>query len=148
MAASKSNSETQNGSDKKRIKFDEEIFRDVDEFPVNFSGFPHIGERIFGYLDFKDFNSCRTVCKGWFNLLYGNRSSWIKLLEKEKVSKIRLSSEDLDSDVFSDSDDNFDNDELWQIHLDQEHKNNGIFVSRRGRRHEDWSDDETDNMQG
>ena len=148
MAASTSISETQNGSDKKRIKFDEEIFRDVDKFPVNFSGVPHIGERIFGYLDFKDFNSCRTVCKGWFNLLHRNRSSWIKLLEKEKVRKIKLSSEDLDSDVFSDSDDNFDSDELWQIHLDQEHKNNGIFQSRRGRRHEDWSDDETDNMQG
>ena len=101
MAASISNSETQNGSDKKRIKFDEEIFRDVDKFPVNFSGVPHIGERIFGYLDFKDFNSCRTVCKDWFNLLHGNRSSWIKLLEKEKVRKIKLSSEDLDSDVFS-----------------------------------------------
>ena len=90
MAASTSNSETQNGSDKKRIKFDEEIFRDVDEFPVNFSGVPHIGEKSFGYLDFKDFNSCRTVCKGWFNLLYGNRSSWIKLLEKEKVREIKL----------------------------------------------------------
>ena len=90
MAASTSNSETQNGSDKKRIKFDEEIFRDVDKFPINFSGVPHIGERIFGYLDFEDFNSCRTVCKGWFNLLHGNRSSWIKLLEKEKVRKIKF----------------------------------------------------------
>ena len=148
MAASTSNSETQNGSDKKQIKFDKEIFRNVDEFPVNLSGVTHIGERIFGYLDFEDFNSCRTVCIGWFNLLHGNKKLWINLLEKEKVREIKLSSEDLDSDVFSDSDDNFDNDELWQIHLDQEHKNNGIFLSRRGRRHEDWSDDETDNMQG
>ena len=90
MAASKSNFETQNGSDKKRIKFDEEIFRDVDKFPVNFSGVPHIGERIFGYLDFEDFNSCRTVCKVWFNLLYGNRNSWIKLLEKERFARSNL----------------------------------------------------------
>ena len=140
MAASTSNSEIQNSLDKKRIKLDKEIFRDVDEFPVNFSGVPHIGEKSFGYLDFKDFNSCRTVCKGWFNLLHGNRSSWIKLLEKEKVGKIKLRSEDLDSDVFSDSDDNFENDELWSIHLYREHKNNGIFPVRRGRR----SDDETE----
>ena len=148
MAASTSNSESQNGSDKKQIKFDKEIFRDVDEFPVNLSGVTHIGERIFGYLDFEDFNSCRTVCKGWFNLLYGNRSSWIKLLEKEKVRKIKLNSEDLDSDAFSDSDDNFENDELWTIHLGQEHKNSGIFLGRRGRRDEDWPYDGSDNMQG
>ena len=148
MAASTSNSETQNVSDKKQIKFDKEIFRDVDEFPVNFSGVPHIGQRILGYLDFEDFNSCRTVCKGQFNLLYGNRNSWIKLLEKEKVRKIKLSSEDLDSDVFSDSDDNFENDELWTIHLRQEHKNSGIFLGRRGRSDENLSDDEIDKMKG
>ena len=135
MAASTSNSETQNGSDKKQIKFDKEIFRDVDEFPVNLSGVTHIGEKIFGYLDFEDFNSCRTVCIGWFNLLHGNKKLWINLLEKEKVREIKLSSEDLDSDVFSDSDDNFDNDELWQIHLDQEHNNVDLG-------------DETDNLQG
>ena len=60
---------------------------------------------------------------------------WINLLEKEKVREIKLSSEGLDSDVFSNSDDNFDNDELWQIHLDQEHNNVDLG-------------DETDNLQG
>ena len=54
----------------------------------------------------------------------------------------------MESDVISDSDDNFENDELWTIHLRQEHKNSGIFLGRRGRRDENLSDDEIDNMKG
>jgi hypothetical protein len=85
MAASSStsNSETQNGSDKKRIKLDKKIFRDVDEFPVNFSGVPHIGEKIFGYLDFEDFNSCRTVCKQRISSF--DDFTWIKELSDQWI---------------------------------------------------------------
>ena len=60
-------------------------------FPVNFSGVPHIGQKIFEFLNFKDLDNCRTVCKGWLNFLGENRSLWFKLLEKEEIK--------LDSDL-------------------------------------------------
>ena len=40
--------------EKKLTKFDENTCRDGDKFPVNFSGVPDIGDKIFGCLDFKD----------------------------------------------------------------------------------------------
>ena len=52
MAASSSKSEIQTHLDKKLITFDEKTCRNVDKFPVNFSGVPEIGEKIFGFLDF------------------------------------------------------------------------------------------------
>ena len=58
---------------------------DVNNFPVNFSGVPHIGQKIFESLDFKDLDHCRSVIKGWLNFLGENRSFWIKLLEKEEI---------------------------------------------------------------
>ena len=57
----------------------------MNNFPVNFSGVPHIGQKIFESLDFKDLNHCRSVCKGWLNFLGEIRSLWIKLLEKEEI---------------------------------------------------------------
>ena len=94
--------------------------RDVDKFPVNFSAVPHIVsplENIFGYLDFKDLNSCRTVCKVWQNILLEKRSLWIELLEKEKIKKFGSSSENYDS---------LGSDEMWQIHIDQHDPNNVV----------------------
>ena len=54
MIASTSKSEIQNCSDKKLTNFNEKTCRDGDKFPVNFSGVPDIGDKIFGCLDFKD----------------------------------------------------------------------------------------------
>ena len=53
MTASSSKFEIQTCLDKKLTNFDEKKCHDVDNYPVNFSGVPHIGERIFGHLDFK-----------------------------------------------------------------------------------------------
>ena len=107
MAALKSKSEIQTCSYKSLTNFDKKISHDVNKFPNNFSGVPHIGQKIFGFLDFKDLDNCRTVCKGWQNFLGENRSLWIELLEKEKI-KLE-SSENFGSDDFSDcSDDSLD----------------------------------------
>ena len=94
--------------------------RDVDKFPVNFSAVPHIVsplENIFGFLDFKDLNNCRIVCKIWQNILLEKRSLWIELLEKEKIKKFGSSSENYDS---------LGSDEMWQIHIDQHDPNNVV----------------------
>ena len=113
MAASTSKLKTQACSDKNY--YDEKKNQDVNNFPVNFSGVPHIGQKIFGYLDFTDLNNCRTVCKGWQNFLTEKRSLWIELLEKEKIKLER--SENYDSDDLSD--DSLDSDEEWQLHIDE-----------------------------
>ena len=118
MAASTSKSEIQTCSDQNVTNFDEKTSHDMNKFPVNFSGVPHIGQKIFGFLDFEDLNKCRNVCKGWQNFLEEERSLWIELLEKEKV-KLETS-ENYDSDDFSDcSDDSLDSEEAWQIHIDE-----------------------------
>jgi hypothetical protein len=94
--------------------------RDVDKFPVNFSVVPHIVsplENIFGYLDFKDLNNCRIVCKIWQNILHEKRSLWIELLEKEKIKKFGSSSENCNS---------LGSDEIWQNHIDQHDPNNVV----------------------
>ena len=97
--------------------------RDTDKFPVNFSGVPHIGQKIFGFLDFKDLDNCRTVCKGWLNFLGEKRYLWIELLEKEKIKLESL--EYFDSDDFSDcSDDSLDSVDIQDIqraHYDDNH---------------------------
>ena len=97
MAASTSKPEIQTCSDKNLTNFDEKVCRDMDKFPVNFSGVPHIGQKIFGYLAFQDLNNSRTVCKGWHNFLGEKRSLWIELLEKEKI-KLEYSVYDFDID--------------------------------------------------
>ena len=99
--------------------------RDVDKFPVNFSVVPHIVsplENIFGYLDFKDLNNCRTVCKVWQNILLEKRSLWIELLEKEKIKKFGSSSENYDS---------LGSDEMWQIYdrLKKTGTETGFFIA-------------------
>ena len=68
MAASTSKLKTQACSDKNY--YDEKKGHDVNSFPVNFSGVPHIGQKIFEFLNFKDLDNCRTVCKqaGWISL--------------------------------------------------------------------------------
>ena len=83
MTASTSKLKTQACSDKNY--YDEKKGHDVNSFPVNFSGVPHIGQKIFEILNFKDLDNCRTVCKDWLNFLGENRSLWIKLLEKEEI---------------------------------------------------------------
>ena len=123
MAASTSKSEIKTCSDKNLTNFDEKMCRDLNKFPVNFSGVPHIGLKIFGFLDFEDLNNCRTVCKGWHNFLGEKRSLWIELLEKEKI-KLEMS-EHYDSYDLSDcSDDSLDPDEKWQIHIDEHDSEN------------------------
>ena len=70
---------------------------------TNFSGVPHIAEKIFGFLEFSDLNNCRTVCKGWHNFLEEKRSLWIELLEKEKIKLERSEihgSSDWSDDLF------------------------------------------------
>ena len=87
--------------------------RDVDKFPVNFSVVPHIVsplENIFGYLDFKDLNNCRTVCKVWRNILLEKRSLWIELLEEEKIKTFVAR-------IYPGPD------EIWQNHIDQHDPN-------------------------
>ena len=117
MTASTSKFEIQTCLDKKLTNFDEKKCRDLDKYPVNFSGVPHIGAKIFGFLDFKDLNNCQTVCKGWHNFLLEKRTLWIELLEKEKIK--------LESSVnFSDSSDDLL--DLWHIHY-EEHHDDGSF---------------------
>ena len=83
---------------------------------MNFSGVPDIGENIFGFLDFKDLNSCRTVCKGWQNFLQDKRTLWVQLLEKEKIKLESL--ENYDSDDLSEcSDDSSVSDDLLTSHM-------------------------------
>ena len=97
---------------------DDEDDQVSNNFPVNFSGFPHIGEKIFGFLDFNDINNCRTVCQGWHNFLEEKRSLWIELLEKEKIKLERSENYGLDdSDGSSDcSDDSFPSlEDLWEM---------------------------------
>ena len=106
MTASTSKFEIQTCLDNKLTNFNEKKCRDVDKYPVNFSGVPHIGEKIFGFLDFKDLNNCNEVCKGWQNFLQEKRTLWIELMEKEKTKLCPNRSSDL---FFSD---------LWQIHID------------------------------
>ena len=87
--------------------------RDLDKFPVNFSVVPHIVsplENIFGYLDFKDLNNCRTVCKVWRNILLEKRSLWIELLEEEKIKTFVAR-------IYPGPD------EIWQNHIDQHDPN-------------------------
>ena len=98
MAALKSKPEIQTCS----YNFDKKISHDVNKFPNNFSGVPHIGQKIFGFLDFNDLNNCRSVCEGWQNFLEEKRSLWIELLEKEKIKLYR--SEKYEPDGFYDSD--------------------------------------------
>ena len=119
VTVSTSKFEIQTCLDKKLTNFDEKKCRDADKYPVNFSGVPHIGEKIFGFLDFKDLNNCNEVCKGWKNFLQEKRTLWIELMEKEEIK--------LESTVnFSDSlDDLLD---LWQIHYEEHDDDNGSFV--------------------
>ena len=100
MAASTSKSESQTYLDKKLINLDEKTCPNVDKFPVNFSGVPDIGEKIFGFLDFKDLNNCHNVCKGWQNFLQVRRTLWVQLLEKEKIKLESLENYDSD-DLYS-----------------------------------------------
>ena len=117
MAASTSELKTQACLDKNY--FDQKKDHDVNNFPVNFSGVPHIGQKIFEFLDFKDLDNCRTVCKGWLNFLGEKRQLWIELLEKEKI-KLE-SSENFELDNFSDcSDDSLDYDDI-EVNLFQKH---------------------------
>ena len=118
MAASTSKSESQTFLDKKLINLDEKTCPNVDKFPVNFSGVPDIGEKIFGFLDFKDLNNCHNVCKGWQNFLQERRTLWVQLLEKEKIKLESL--ENYDSDDLSDcSDDSFDSVDLLDSHINE-----------------------------
>ena len=120
MTASMSKFEIQTCFDKKLTNFDEKKCRDVDKFPVNFSGVPHIGEKIFGFLDFKDLNNCNEVCKGWQNFLQERRTLWIELLEKEKTKlESSVNCSDRSGDLlFSD---------LWDIHNDEHDEDYCIF---------------------
>ena len=54
------------------------------EFPIIFDKFPHIGQNIFGRLDFNDLKSCRVVSKSWYEYLDKERLLWVELLEKEQ----------------------------------------------------------------
>ena len=128
MAVSMSKSEIYTFLDKKLTNFDEKRCRDVDEFPVNFSGVPHIGAKIFGFLDFKDLDNCNNVCKGWYNFLHEKRALWMELLEKERI-KLE-SSVNYDSDDFSDcSDDSLGSDDIWQIWQEHINEHEQIFSS-------------------
>ena len=121
MTASTSKFEIQTCLGKKLTNFDEKKCRDVDKYPVNFSGVPHIGAKIFGFLDFKDLNSCNDVCKCWKKFLQEKNTLWIEILEKEKIK--------LESSVnFSKcSDDLLD---LWRIHVDyHDDDDSGLVVS-------------------
>ena len=120
MTASSSKFEIQTCLDKKLTNFDEKKCHDVDKYPVNFSGVPHIGEKIFGFLDFKDLNNCHEVCKGWQNFLQEKRRFWIEFLEKEK-NKLEsfVNCPDRSGDLlFSD---------LWNIHNDEHDENYRLF---------------------
>ena len=89
MAASTSKFEISTCSDENLTNFDEKTSHDMNKFPVNFSGVPHIGKKIFGHLDFEDLNKCQNVCKAWQNFLTEEflpyRRLWIARLEKEKI---------------------------------------------------------------
>ena len=61
MAASTSKSKIQTCLDKNY--YDEKKCHDMVNFPVNFSGVPHIGQIFFEFLDFKD--NCRTGRTKW-----------------------------------------------------------------------------------
>ena len=146
MAASTSKSEIQSCLDKNLTNFDEKTSHDMNKFPVNFSGVPDIGQKIFGFLDFNDLNNCRTVCEGWQNFLEEKRSLWIELLEKEKIKLERSENDGLDdSDGSSDcSDDSSSSDDhsKWEIH-DNEHDPDDMFVVG-GRDPMDMSDEEAE----
>ena len=105
MIASTSKSEIQNCLDKKLTNFNEKTCRDGDKFPVNFSGVPDIGDKIFGYLDFKDLKNCHSVCKGWQNFLQEKGTLWIELLKEERFKLER--SVNCNSGDFSDCSDDF-----------------------------------------
>ena len=103
MAASTSKFEIQTCSDKNFTNFDEKTSHDMNDFPINFSGVPHIGIKIFGFLEFNELKNCRTVCKGWHNFLEEKISLWIELLEKEKIKLERSEihgSSDWSDDLF------------------------------------------------
>ena len=107
MTVYTSKSKIQTCLEKKLTKFDENTCRDEDKFPVNFSGVPDIGDKIFGCLDFKDLKNCHSVCKGWQNFLQEKGTLWIELLKEERF-KLEPSLS-CDSDDFSDcSDDSLD----------------------------------------
>ena len=57
----------------------------VDVFKVD-----PIGEKIFGYLDFKDLTNCRAVNEEWYDFLneHEQRGLWIRLLEKERLKLV------------------------------------------------------------
>jgi hypothetical protein len=105
MSVFTSKSEIQTCLDKRPTNLDEKTCRDVDKFPVNFSGVPDIGDKIFGFLAFKDLKNCHSVCKGWQNFLQEKGTLWIELLEEEKFKLER--SVNCDSDDFSDCSDDF-----------------------------------------
>ena len=146
MTVSTSKFEIQTCLDKKLTNFDEKKCRDLDKYPVNFSGVPHIGAKIFGFLDFKDLNNCNDVCKGWQNFLQEKRVLWIELLEKEKIKLERSENYGLDdSDGSSDcSDDSSSSDDhsKWEIH-DNVHDPDDMFVVG-GRDPMDMSDEEAE----
>ena len=130
MTASTSKSEIQTCVDKKGSNFDEKTCRDVDKFPVNFSGVPHIGTKIFEFLGFEDLNNCSDVCKGWQSFLQEKRTLWIELLKKENFMLdcyANYSSNEL-SDC---SDDSLGSDDLWINHINEHDPDNMLYV--RGR---------------
>ena len=49
---------------------------------VTFRSFPHIGEKVFGYLTNKeDFKNCLFVCKSW-NKILNTPSFWLNMLKR------------------------------------------------------------------
>ena len=134
MAASTSELKTQACLDKNY--FDQKKDHDANNFPVNFSGVPHIGEKIFGFLDFNDINNCRTVCQGWHNFLEEKRSLWIELLEKEKIKLERSEnyglddsdgSSDCSDDLFPSLEDSWEM-EAWEFHVNGHDFDNYSFI--------------------
>jgi hypothetical protein len=70
------------------------------EFLIIFAKYPHIGQKIFGYLDFNDLKSCRVVSKSWYGYLNKERLLWVELLEKEhdqlrsKITQAQIGSQE------------------------------------------------------
>ena len=49
---------------------------------ATFKSFPHIGEKVFGYLTYKeDFKNCLFVCKSWKKIL-NTPSFWLNMLKR------------------------------------------------------------------
>ena len=49
---------------------------------VTFRSFPHIGEKVFGYLtNQEDFKNCLFVCKSW-NKILNTPSFWLYVLKR------------------------------------------------------------------